>query len=44
MSNQCTEFKTFLKMTLLEEQILQINKMIKKLKHIRDNLKNKRHT
>ena len=31
-------------MRLLEEQIVEINKMIKKLKDIRDNLKNKRYT
>ena len=44
MNNQSTEFKTLLKMRLLEEQIVEINKMIKKLKDIRDNLKNKRYT
>ena len=44
MNNQFTEFKTLLKMRLLEEQTVEINKMIKKLKDIRDNLKNKRYT
>ena len=44
MNNQSTEFKTLLKMRLFEEQIVEINKMIKKLKDIRDNLKNKRYT
>ena len=44
MNNQSTEFKTLLKMRLLEEQIVEINKMIKKLKDIRGNLNNKRYT
>ena len=44
MNNQSTEFKTLLKMRLLQEQIVEIKKMIKKLKDIRDNLNNKRYT
>ena len=44
MSRQSTESKTLLKMTLLEGQIVEIDKMITKFEHMRDNLKNKRYT